>query len=67
MTFSGALQRAQLGLLTGDVDPAVAETLRGIVGWGDRPAPVDGGSTAPLPDLSHPFYWTPFILIGNGL
>ena len=67
VTFSGALQRAQLGLLRGDVDPAVAETLRGIVGWGDRPAPADGESAAPLPDLSHPFYWTPFILIGNGL
>jgi CHAT domain-containing protein len=69
VTFSVALQRAQVRLLTGDVDPAVAETLnRGSAfGWGEHPNASDGDAAATLPDVSHPFYWAPFILIGNGL
>ncbi|MEM6434697.1 MAG: tetratricopeptide repeat protein [Cyanobacteria bacterium P01_D01_bin.115] len=67
VTFSAALRQAQVSLLTGDVDPAVAETLRSIVEWGDRPDLPEGEAADTIPDLSHPFYWAPFTLIGNGL
>ncbi|MEM9505659.1 MAG: CHAT domain-containing protein, partial [Cyanobacteria bacterium P01_E01_bin.43] len=68
VTYSAALQQAQVRILTGNVDPAVAETLtRGLVEWGEAPESGDGSATATLPDLSHPFYWAPFTLIGNGL
>jgi CHAT domain-containing protein len=66
VTYAAALQQAQVRILNGNVDPAVAETLRGIVDWGDASEPSEGEATAPLPDLSHPFYWAPFTLLGNG-
>ncbi|MGB5973968.1 MAG: CHAT domain-containing protein, partial [Nodosilinea sp.] len=61
MTKTAALQAAQQALITGDFS---------AVG-GDRGS-VDIISTAtgqPITgsNLSHPYYWAPFILIGNGL
>ncbi|TVQ11318.1 MAG: CHAT domain-containing protein, partial [Leptolyngbya sp. DLM2.Bin27] len=58
-----ALQQAQIALIEGDF------TASGV----DRRASVDVISTQTgLPlgvadRLSHPYYWAPFILIGNGL
>ncbi|MBF2090290.1 MAG: tetratricopeptide repeat protein [Synechococcales cyanobacterium K44_A2020_017] len=60
-----ALQRAQQALITSDA----------LVLAGDRGNPatieiVDSRTGQPLSqsaDLAHPYYWAPFILIGNGL
>ena len=68
VTFSQALKRAQISLLTGNVDPAVAETLnRGLVNWGENSTETRNRASETIPDFSHPFYWAPFTLIGNGL
>ncbi len=69
VTYATGLQQAQVRILTGDVDPPVATTLTRspLVGWGDAPDANQGAAIAPPPDLAHPFYWAPFILIGNGL
>ena len=67
VTVSQALQRSQMALLSGEVDPMVAETLnRGPVDWADESE--DGGEgDRSIADLAHPFYWAPFVIIGNGL
>ena len=54
-----ALRRAQLALLHGP-----AATARGS---GAQSVPSTKGSTIPPQDAdySHPFYWAPFVLIGN--
>ncbi|MEB3179565.1 MAG: tetratricopeptide repeat protein [Nostocaceae cyanobacterium] len=61
-TKAEALRQAQTALITGDFKPlgekrgiVVAERIRNGV-----PAKVQSR-------LSHPYYWAPFILIGNGL
>ncbi|MGB3494131.1 MAG: CHAT domain-containing protein, partial [Elainellaceae cyanobacterium] len=58
-----ALQRAQQALITSDT--SVLEGERGV-----EVEIVDTRTGQPLSqsnDLSHPYYWAPFILIGNGL
>ena len=62
MTKAEALQAAQTALITGDFsavggDRATIELISTATG---QPL-VAGGS------LAHPYYWAPFILIGNGL
>ena len=61
-TKAEALRLAQVALITGD-DTALAEQQRSIVVVGVRnelkPEVVNR--------LNHPYYWAPFILIGNGL
>ena len=58
-----ALQRAQQALITGD--ETVLEGERGVeVEITDLRT---GRSLSQSDDLSHPYYWAPFILIGNGL
>ncbi|MEL6136233.1 MAG: CHAT domain-containing protein [Cyanobacteria bacterium J06626_23] len=66
MTKAEALRQAQLALISGElaVDADSAERL-GLV-----PRNSDFFSEArqaPGQRLSHPYYWAPFILIGNGL
>jgi CHAT domain-containing protein/Tfp pilus assembly protein PilF len=61
-----ALQRAQQALIADDLELVGGE---GTVRAGARPTAEDGralGSNA-LPGYRHPYYWAPFILIGNGL
>jgi CHAT domain-containing protein len=55
-----ALQQAQIALINGDF--TAGGKLRGnfIVEM------AHGQTTIPT-NLKHPFYWAPFILIGNGL
>ena len=54
-TKAEALRQAQLALLSGRIKPEHAEEqLRGI-----------GGTWGTTTSFSHPFYWAPFILIGN--
>ena len=63
MTRSEALRRAQLSFLS-DSQTSDSERSRATV------RPVDAQSGVPVDnssDLSHPYYWAPFILIGNGL
>jgi CHAT domain-containing protein/tetratricopeptide (TPR) repeat protein len=59
-----ALQKAQIALITGNYE-TLEDSSRGIVGVRQR---VETGTPANVVDrLSHPYYWAPFILIGNGL
>ncbi len=59
-----ALQRAQIALITSDETVLAGERGTGTI------AIVDQRTGQPLSqssDLTHPYYWAPFILIGNGL
>jgi len=64
VTKAEALRRAQLSLLQGKLTakdaPARAE-LAVVTQPGTR---AEQGRS---PNFSHPYYWAPFILIGNGL
>ncbi len=55
-----ALQQAQTALIEGDLSASELERA-GVTIVSDR------RSTSTGSNLSHPYYWAPFILIGNGL
>jgi CHAT domain-containing protein len=61
-----ALRQAQLTLLRGDTTTQTADQ-RAVI----EVRPVEGAQPASIdktaPGFSHPYYWAPFILIGNGL
>jgi CHAT domain-containing protein len=57
VTKAQALRRAQLTLIRSHEGTGVDN--RGVI-------PVDG-IPVPKGSLSHPYYWAPFMLIGNGL
>ncbi|BAY64864.1 hypothetical protein NIES22_49640 [Calothrix brevissima NIES-22] len=64
-TKAQALREAQLSLLRGN-NSAISSGDRGAI----NVEPLPGTSTKPgrnLTNYSHPYYWAPFILIGNGL
>jgi len=61
MTKDEALRQAQLALLTGQLKPAPAQDTPDRGGTPNRPKNTMKTST----DWSHPYYWAPFILIGN--
>lgn len=61
MTKAEALRQAQISLIAGD-DSALREE-RGIVAVRS----LDNLEPEVANRLSHPYYWAPFILIGNGL
>ena len=65
MTKAAALQAAQQALIVGESSAATDGADRA----GARPTPRDGAIAASdsYPGYSHPYYWAPFILIGNGL
>jgi CHAT domain-containing protein/tetratricopeptide (TPR) repeat protein len=58
ITKAEALRQAQIAMITGNY-ANIGETRRISV-----PKPINGDLTA---QLSHPFYWSSFILVGNGL
>ena len=64
ITRAEALRQAQLSLLQGETN-GVGNAGRSIVGV--TPRPGTSPATPTSPGLSHPYYWAPFILIGNGL
>jgi len=56
-----ALRQAQIALITGNESLTGDQERTLLVG-------VEGGGRSPqTSQLSHPYYWAPFILIGNGL
>ena len=61
ITKAEALRQAQLALLTGKIKPSTAQPVpdRGVMPNGSQNA------RKPPPDWSHPYFWAPFILIGN--
>lgn len=62
MTKAEALQQAQIALITGDY------TALGQKRGGIDIQPLQGALPKTVFDrLNHPYYWAPFILIGNGL
>jgi CHAT domain-containing protein len=63
MTKAEALRQAQIALITDDFSALGEE--RGIVGLQQRIH--NTLSPQVFSHLSHPYYWAPFILIGNGL
>ncbi len=64
ITKTEALRQAQMALITGDYKP-LAGTRGNQVAIERR---IREGLPNPVANnLSHPYYWAPFILIGNGL
>jgi CHAT domain-containing protein len=67
-----ALQKAQIALIHSD-QPALTQLNRGRFINLSQVTPVETKGTSrpiwnnPEKPLSHPYYWAPFILIGNGL
>ena len=57
-----AMQQAQVSLLSGKVNIKNGE-ITGILGLPNIKLPIGAGEI----DLSHPFYWSSFILVGNWL
>ncbi|TVQ57229.1 MAG: CHAT domain-containing protein, partial [Spirulina sp. DLM2.Bin59] len=66
LTQAEALRQAQLSLLyreeTADFETRVADS-RSLVSV----RPRNSAATPTAPGFSHPYHWSPFILIGNGL
>ncbi|MGK7892054.1 MAG: CHAT domain-containing protein, partial [Leptolyngbyaceae cyanobacterium] len=62
-----ALRQAQMALITNDFT-TVNQAPRGLAiePLSTTPSPTTPSPTTPLP-TTHPYYWAPFILIGNGL
>ncbi|QJB43456.1 CHAT domain-containing protein [Dolichospermum flos-aquae] len=65
MTKAEALHEAQISLITGK-NQSSGET-RSSVRLTPGNSGQTGNSAAISRNLSHPYYWSPFILIGNGL
>ncbi|MFB2876741.1 CHAT domain-containing protein [Floridanema aerugineum] len=63
ITKAAALRNAQLTLLRGNNQSSTIKENRATVSFEIKPAtPVNRSS-----QFSHPYYWAPFVLIGNGL
>ncbi|MEJ6483808.1 CHAT domain-containing protein [Nostoc punctiforme UO1] len=64
MTKTEALRQAQIAMITGKNLSSDIQDQRSSVKF----TPGTSGQSAPISrNLSHPYYWAPFILIGNGL
>ena len=67
-TKAEALRRAQLALFHNNTSILKPSDDRGIdIEWTDSETPLDVPTQDLEGTLSHPYYWAPFILIGNGL
>lgn len=66
MTKSEALRQTQLSLLQGKITAKDAPQ-RGGLGVLSKPGVESTGNNSSSSNFSHPYYWAPFILIGNGL
>jgi CHAT domain-containing protein len=66
-TKAQAIQQVQQDFINGKLTPKAAAALRSaMILTSTNPAPSTPRSTS-SPDYTHPFYWAPFILIGNNL
>ena len=65
MTKAEALRQSQLSMLQGKV--TAKDVPQRSLGAEPRLDLVATGGNSNSPDFSHPYYWAPFILIGNGL
>ncbi|NEQ23218.1 MAG: tetratricopeptide repeat protein [Microcoleus sp. SIO2G3] len=61
LTKAEALRQAQIALITNNSQALGEQRGVGVEAVGDRTQP------SVQAQLSHPYYWAPFILIGNGL
>jgi CHAT domain-containing protein/lipopolysaccharide biosynthesis regulator YciM len=66
ITKAQALRQAQLNLLRGSSSIPDNPEQRGL-GLEDRPGSASSPLSSTAPGFSHPYYWAPFILIGNSL
>ncbi len=64
-TKSEALRQAQLKLLRGELVMTVELTKREIVHEADKTGNLPIYKSDPKKPYAHPYYWAPFILIGN--
>ena len=62
VTKAEALRQAQITMITGDLKAIDSQRNRGIL-----ESTRDSLPGKVTKNLSHPYYWSPFILIGNGL
>jgi CHAT domain-containing protein/tetratricopeptide (TPR) repeat protein len=65
-TKAQAIQQVQKDFITGKLTPTEAATLRAEISASTDTPAIAPGPASP-PDYTHPFYWAPFILIGNNL
>jgi CHAT domain-containing protein len=61
ITRSDALRQAQLNFLTND--KIKSDIVRGSFTIEDNSSKINSSL---LRDLSHPYYWSPFVLMGSG-
>ncbi|MDA0867624.1 MAG: CHAT domain-containing protein, partial [Cyanobacteria bacterium] len=61
-TKAEALQAAQIALIRNQLVEEIGGDRAGA-----RPVALEGTATPRAVGYSHPYYWAPFILIGNGL
>ena len=68
MTKVEALRQAQLNLIRGNVnsDLLARRGIGGIGKLGEVPAPKSLSQDSASISTSHPFFWAPFILVGEG-
>ncbi|MDZ8034431.1 CHAT domain-containing protein [Nostoc sp. DedSLP04] len=63
ITKAEAIREAQIAMITGKNQSSDSKKRSSV-----RLTPGNSGQSAPISlNLSHPYYWAPFILIGNGL
>ena len=62
MSKAAVIRQVQLAFLNGDIgsDEADAENRGGLM-------PPNDTEENEVPDWQHPYYWAPFILMGNWL
>jgi CHAT domain-containing protein len=68
LTKAEALRQAQLALMSGAVKPTGEDSARGAKAMTASAQPkVTAYPSDPDKPYAHPYYWAPFILMGNWL
>ncbi|MBL8207271.1 MAG: CHAT domain-containing protein [Blastocatellia bacterium] len=65
LTKAEAMRQVQRKMLQGELAVPVATLTRSIVHEEDKTAGLPKFKTEPQKPFAHPYYWAPFILIGN--
>jgi CHAT domain-containing protein len=66
VTKAEALRQAQLSMLHGEAVTTINAAPRRSLGVRPIPDSLAASTNRTTPGFSHPYYWAPFILIGNG-